>query len=136
MKARVPKVEVKPVVLLYGFDGEKREALTGLFDREAVPYKEAGDGDLWKKTGHLCGIPGFLPGEEKPFTPFGREAMIFCGFGDGALDRILKLLRENGLRVDLKAALTPTNQNWPLGDLLTEIGKEHEEMSRGARPQR
>lgn len=130
MKVRIPKIEVKPVVLFYGIEGEKKEQLTALFDREAVAYKEATDADLCRKTGYLCGLPGFEAGEEKECEPFGREAMIFCGFNDRVLDRILKLLRDNELKIALKAALTPTNQNWLLCDLLKEIAKEHEEMSR------
>lgn len=130
MKVRIPKVEVKPVVLCYGIEGEKKEQLAALFDQEAVPYKEAGTADLCQKAGFLCGLPGFEAGEAVEREIFPREAMIFCGFKDRELDRVLMLLRENGLKVALKAALTPTNQHWSLGDLLTEIAKEHEEMSR------
>ena len=130
MKVRVPKVEVKPVVLIYGIAEEKKERLTALFERENIPYREALAADLCRKTGYLCGLPGFDAGEEKECEIFAEEAMIFCGFNDRVLDRILKLLRDNDLKIALKAALTPTNQNWLLCDLLKEIAKEHEEMSR------
>ena len=46
------------------------------------------------------------------------------------LTLLLLLLRQNDLRVAHKAALTAVNRDWPLRQLLEEIDREHEMMSR------
>lgn len=129
MKVRIPKIVVEPLVLFYGLAEEKKERLTALLGKESVPCKEAVDADLCQKTGYLCGLPGFAPSESAETTSFPYEAVIFCGFNDRTLDKILRLFRENDLKIERKAALTPANQNWLLGDLLREIDREHEQMS-------
>ena len=130
MKARVPKIDIRPVVLFYGISDERKERLTALFAGENIPCKEVTGAELCQKTGYLCGLAGFEAVEETACESFAEEALIFCGLNDRTLDRVLKLLRENDLRIALKATVTPTNQHWFFGDLLTEISREHAEMSK------
>ena len=130
MKARIPKDPLQPLVLVYGMDAERLTRLEALLQGEQIPLKVLLDADLCQKTGLLCGLPGYLSGKQEPQEPFPHEAMLLCGFGDRALDRLLLLLRQNDLRVARKAALTAVNRDWPLRQLLEEIDREHEMMSR------
>ena len=130
MKARIPKDPLQPLVLAYGMEKERLARLEALLQGEQIPLKALSDADLCQKTGFLCGLPGYLPGEPELLEPFPHEALLLCGFGDRTLDRLLSLLRQNDLRVARKAALTAVNRDWPLGQLLKEIDREHEIMSR------
>ena len=130
MKARIPKDPLQPLVLVYGMGEERLARLEALLQGEQIPLKVLSDAELCQKTGLLCGLPGYLPGEPEPQEPFPHEALLLCGFGDRALDRLLLLLRQNDLRVARKAALTAVNRDWPLRQLLEEIDREHEMMSR------
>lgn len=130
MKVRIPKVEIRPAVLFYGIEGERKERLTALLDSENIPGREVLPEELGQKTGYLCGMPGFEAGDAPAGEAFPDEALIFCGLSERQLDRMLKLLRDNDLIIGLKAAVTPTNQHWPFGSLLTEIARERAEMSR------
>lgn len=130
MKARIPKDPLQPLVLVYGMGEERLTRLEALLQGEQIPLKVLSDAELCQKTGYLCGLAGYLPGKQEPQEPFPHEAMLLCGFGDRALDRLLLLLRQNDLRVARKAALTAVNRDWPLRQLLEEIDREHEMMSR------
>ena len=45
------------------------------------------------------------------------------------LNKLLRLLRENGLSIPHKAVLTDTNKDWALGFLLEEIERERQAMA-------
>lgn len=130
MKARIPRESLHPLVLAYGMEEERLSRLEKLLAGEQIPFRVLSDGDLGQKAGALCGLPGYLPGGPEQLEPFPHEALLLCGFGDRALDRLLLLLRQNDLKVERKAALTAVNRDWPLRQLLEEIDREHRMMSR------
>lgn len=130
MKARISRPQAGLLVLLYHLEGDtpRGERLQALLKEASIPFKEVGQHDLCQKVGFLCGLPGFEQSSFSPVEAFPHEAMVLCGFSDRELDKLLKLLRENDLKVARKAALTAVNQGWSLGALLTEIDREHQLM--------
>ena len=55
--------------------------------------------------------------------------MIMCGFTQSMIHELLiRIRRQRMAPVDLKAVLTPTNQNWNSLEIYEEIKKEHRMM--------
>lgn len=52
--------------------------------------------------------------------------LIMHGFSSEGVDRVLKLLRENSIRIDLKAVTTPTNLSWTSLQVYAELRRERE----------
>ena len=48
------------------------------------------------------------------------------GFSSEGVDSVLKLLRENQIRIDLKAVTTPTNLSWTGLQMFAELQRERE----------
>ena len=57
-------------------------------------------------------------------TPPGESMLVFCGLGEGQLDKLLAALRRNEVHVDFKAVQTPTNQQWSALRLYAEMERE------------
>ncbi len=57
-------------------------------------------------------------------TPPGESMLVFCGLGEGQLDKLLAALRRNEVHVDFKAVQTPTNQQWSALRLYVEMERE------------
>ncbi len=54
-----------------------------------------------------------------------QEMLVMYGLEDKQLDDFLGMLRREGLKVDLKAVLTPINVEWTAQQLFAELSKEH-----------
>ena len=52
-----------------------------------------------------------------------------CHILSDELDALLKAMREGGVRIGLKAVLTPFNVAWNSSDLHYELAREHSECS-------
>lgn len=63
---------------------------------------------------------------------FTEPMLVMCGMLSDQLDAFLAALRQAGLRVPLKAVLTPTNAAWPSTALHDELSREHEQMTKNA----
>ncbi|MCR5033472.1 MAG: DUF3783 domain-containing protein [Lachnospiraceae bacterium] len=50
--------------------------------------------------------------------------LLLCDLSDARLDQVLATLRASSLKVDYKAILTPTNQNWNVPKLFAEMERE------------
>ncbi|MCR5122220.1 MAG: DUF3783 domain-containing protein [Ruminococcus sp.] len=61
------------------------------------------------------------------------ECLVIAGFGRDELNELLDSLRETGVRIPLKAIYTPHNSAWSFKELIAELKKEHEYMTRGGR---
>ena len=102
MKARISKVCAAPLVLFYQPNGVAPQGSTvqGLLTGADIPCRVIGEEHLCQPVGTLCG-----------------------------LNKLLRLLRENGLSIPHKAVLTDTNKDWALGFLLEEIERERQAMA-------
>lgn len=79
--------------------------------------------DLTSTVACLCGLPQARSGGQVVFNDSAfPPAAVFCGLSDGELDQMLAALK--GSDIPLKAIVTPTNRDWSLGALLTELCNE------------
>ena len=83
-----------------------------------------------EQLGYLLGFSGFAPsGKEKQSVD--SPAVFFSGVDGKELNEILAQMRQDGIRIDLKAVCTAYNQSWTLADLIQELAKEHAYMNGG-----
>lgn len=73
---------------------------------------------------------GEPPYEGEGFT---GPMLVFCGLNGAQLDRLLEALRKAGVRVPLKAVLTPTNAGWDSVKLHAELERERQAVLEGKR---
>lgn len=69
-------------------------------------------------------------GAENENDSIQEEMMVMYGFSGSRLDELLNAMRKNQARINLKAILTETNQEWSSYVLYQELKKEHEMMRR------
>ncbi|MGN1146771.1 MAG: DUF3783 domain-containing protein [Lachnospiraceae bacterium] len=63
--------------------------------------------------------------EEAAYQAFPTESLILlCDFSDKRMDKLLFELRRSEVKVDYKAALTPTNKSWNVNQLMQEMRRE------------
>jgi len=60
-----------------------------------------------------------------------RRAMILSGFTHKELHTLMAAYKNAGLPRQLWATLTPASEEWSLGELLDELAKERDRLSRG-----
>ncbi len=123
MKSRIMNKK-REKILIYGFNKE----ISDLFFKTAEDLKTElvvlDRQCASERIGFLAGEEGYLPAEEK--SEAEGECVIFSGIEGKALDRTLSVMRKNGLgNISLKAIVTPHNMSMTLGQLMTELKKEH-----------
>lgn len=117
-------------VLLYGLTQDERSAVESALSPLKIPCRPVEPEDLCQTVGHLAGFPGFeaRPAEELPAPQI--SCAVMAGVARGLLDRLLPAFKASGVQIPLKAMVTPTNQLWPFYQLLQELQREHEAMTR------
>ena len=65
-----------------------------------------------------------------PQARFDEAMLVICHMLSDQLDALLEGLRQAGVRVALKAVLTPSNVAWSSIQLHSELAREHAEMRR------
>lgn len=87
-----------------------------------------------EQVGYLCGFKGFKSSgkepESVPSEKFSEEILLFSGFDNKSLNRLLSQIRANGCGVKLKAIVTASNQSWTVNALAEELLKEHKAMEK------
>ncbi len=126
MKAHIQR-SAAPKILFYPGGGmDQSHAVAAFCQKENIPFQTVSAGGFGDSLGYLAGIPGFSPAESPWDQPLPqREAMIICGLEEKRVRQLLEKMNLLKLRVELKAVMTPHNQGWPFGALLTELEKEH-----------
>lgn len=127
MKARVQRL--KPLLLFYSQNEEKLSRMSNLCERFGFSFKKITPEETNQTVGFLAGFNGFLKNDEKSEIILENECVIFSSIDREALDRFLSEMRNNDLRVTLKAMVTPHNQKWKICDLISELIKEHNAMT-------
>ncbi len=82
-----------------------------------------------EQVGYLCGFKGFKP-SGKESESVSEEILLFSGYDNKSLNRLLAQIRANGGGVKLKAIVTQHNQSWTVKALEEELLKEHETMEK------
>lgn len=92
---------------------------------------ETAEQDLDRCLGEILGLPGrYQAGLHTPKGDF-PAALILHGLADAQLDTLLARLREKEISIPLKAVVTDTNRQWPLGALLQELCEERAAFEAG-----
>ena len=124
MKARMSAPQEK-AVLYYGSSAHHIEALRLCAGTAGARLVRAYDPAL--TVGELIkGCP-----EPEMISDASEECLLIAGFDRLSLDAFLEDIKASGVRIPLKAVLTPHNSGWRLCDLIEELKKEHEYMSGG-----
>ena len=109
------KAKVKAVA-----DGEKDESIGILLGltAEEISEIEAMKKDLTEDQEH---------DDDAATADIHKEALIFCGFDNATLNKVLNGIRRGPLKeVPLKAMVTPNNISWTIRKVLGELEKEHQ----------
>lgn len=112
--------------LMYLAGGTQKAAFRKICGALQVACITVTPADLDKTISQLAGLP-LLPGMPPAALPSllpPRDLLVFCGFSDSLLDRMLAECRGAGLGNVLKAAATPINAGWTLRQLSAELAKE------------
>ncbi len=127
MKARVQRP--KPLLMFYSQNEEKLSRMSNLCERFGFSLRKIAPEETNQTVGFLAGFNGFLKSDEKAGIIPENECVVFSSIDRETLDRFLSEMRNNDVRVTLKAMVTPHNQKWKICDLISELIKEHKAMS-------
>lgn len=117
-------------VLLYNLAGTQRgRKLKFILVQLGARIKNVEKEEYLKPIGELLKT---VPVSEPPVYEgegFSEEMLVMDGFTERQIDELSMRMRKCKLeRIDLKAVVTETNQNWNSIELYKEIKKEHEQM--------
>lgn len=127
MKSRIIMPTLKQIIGV-NISMEKAEVISKIVSAENgrfVLCKNCGE----EQVGYLCGFNGFKS-SGKESENISEELLLFSGFDNKSLNRILMQIRANGCGVKLKAIVTANNQSWTVKTLADELLKEHEAMEK------
>ena len=87
-----------------------------------------------------CELGALADGTARAATPAGEAPaeplLALADFTEPQLDALLAALRQKSISIPLKAVLTQTNRRWTVGQLLEELRREHEAMTRQRKEQK
>ena len=88
----------------------------------------AAEGTVTEGTGTEVPSPGV--GDEDCTHPeeLREEVLFLCGLTSAGIQLTVAALRKAGLYIPYKASLTPTNKDWTVRQLFSEIYQEHQAM--------
>ena len=122
--------------LLYNFeDDDRTRQIRRYLHRAGITTRIVTTPDFLHPLGYLLEVPGFSPNPAFNLGQnFTEEMMIMKDFSEQQLDDFLSFIRSSGLkRIDLKAILTPVNQNWNSLQLYQELTAERNAVLRQIR---
>ena len=130
MKARVVS-HIPERVLIYGVEETVQHRLSAVLQKLQIEEYRVSSGDLQKTVGCLAGLPGYGD-KEAPFVsketavPSQKGVLCMCGLSNKRMDALLQVLREEDIRIPIRAKMTETNKDWSFGAFMEELSKEHE----------
>ena len=124
---------LQPVLLTYNLKPDVAAGLREICRAQDIRMTPVSPDDWSKPVGALAGIPVARPRPAQPTAGFDDEMLVMCHMLSDQLDAFLGAMRASGLRVPLKAVLTPTNVAWDSAALHDELAREHAAMGRRSR---
>ena len=122
-----------PSVLLYNLEGEAGAPMKALCAKLGILCRDVAPANYGCALGELAG----LPGDPAPTAsgaavraPFREPMPVMVNLLRPQFDALLAGMREQGIRIPLKAVLTPTSVRWDSYQLRDELAQEHEAMRR------
>lgn len=128
MKARIQKKQRK-IALLYNIERNNSRQLASICTNNGITAIELDTTGAAFSVGYLCeyeGSSGDLIACDIP----QEEAIVFSACSNNEISAVLEQMKKDGIKIDLKGMVTPTNKSWALGKLVSEFVKEREELSR------
>lgn len=123
---------VRGSVLLYNFtDKERADKVKFIFVLMGIKIRSVRKEDYLQPVGALSGVAD-ISRTDAVYNGegFDGEMLVICGLTDPQMDQMLAYFRREGIRIPLKAALTPTNMHWNSLELHDELVREHEAVRR------
>ncbi len=114
---------------ILGYHIENKEEILKIIAPLKIKLVTIESKDLTKNLGSLIGTLED-DAEEYQGIPPKESFLIFCGVSEKHLNKVLSSLREKQIKIDFKAILTPTNEKWPMLDLLIELERERKEFEK------
>ena len=122
----------RPLLLTYNLKPGTVAGLDRICQDLGIRVRRVDHNEYALPIGALAGIPVARPSnaEAAAAPPFDDEMLVMCHILSDELDALLKAMREGGVRIGLKAVLTPVNVLWNSTDLHSELAREHASMQR------
>ena len=121
---------VQPLLLTYNLDRVRADGLRALCDRLDIRCRAVLPEEYALPIGALAGIPIAGQAAVAPIEGFDEAMLVICHMLSDQLDALLEGMRASGIRVALKAVLTPANVAWNSRQLHDELAREHAAMRR------
>lgn len=115
-----------PVVLLYHTPEGVLKRLTPLLRQQGISVRVIRKELYTVPLEMLLGLKQPDKILQNPGIELPEPMMIMHGMSSEGVDTVLKLLRENKIRIDLKAVTTPTNLSWTALQMFAELQRERE----------
>ena len=115
-----------PVVLLYHTPEGVLKRLTPLLRQQGISVRVIRKELYTVPLEMLLGLKQPEKILQNPGIELPEPMLVMHGFSSEGVDSVLKLLRENQIRIDLKAVTTPTNLSWTALQMFAELQRERE----------
>lgn len=118
------------LIILFNANDIEKEKLKNLCEKENVKLKLIGMEDVDQKVGYLAEIEGYEKIESKGehLDQYDFTFAFFKDFEQKELFDFIDKMRAEGVVIEHKAGITPTNIKWTLRYLLEENDQEHKTM--------
>ncbi len=119
----------KPKILCYNIEKETLAPLSllaGKLGCETVPVSPE------SYSLPILSVASGVPAKRSPLVPqsMTEGMLIFVNLPEALLDVLLQKMREKGIKVSLKAVLTPHNAVWDAHTIYRELCRERAELSK------
>lgn len=115
-----------PVVLLYHTPEGILKRLTPLLRQQDISVRVIRKELYTVPLEMLLGLKQPDKILQNPGIELPEPMLVMHGMSSEGVDAVLKLLRENKIRIDLKAVTTPTNLSWTALQMFAELQRERE----------
>lgn len=122
---------MKSSVLCYNLKGTKKGKQTAMiFGFLGYKIRHVEREEYLVPVGILAGTDKEDRGEREVYDGegFAEEMLVINAATENLMDQALFLMRKEGIKIGLKAMVTPSNKEWTSIALHDEIQKEHEQM--------
>jgi len=117
-------------LLLCGFPAQAQPKFAAVLEMAGL----AGVAVLWANQEHgpnkLADLLALPDGSGAGADSALARAIIVSGLTENQLHTLMTVCRQTGMKTALWAALTPTSETWPLGQLLEELQAERKALSK------
>lgn len=118
------------LIILFNSNDIEKEKLRILCEKENVKLKLIGMEAVDQKVGYLAEIEGYekIESEGEHLDQYDFTFAFFKDFEQNDLFEFIDKMRAEGVVIEHKAGITPTNIKWTLRELLEENDQEHKTM--------